>query len=159
VEKVALPRGIQELTRKNKDGTPVTKYRVQINRKNFKQDRLFESLDEAVEFLNAAKSATGQKQIHLLEEQQKAEQKLIQDFITNPNISSYIKAYIETYVDPRFADCDLKTAEGKIKLRNKASIIGFYSTIKKTVINERADEEFPISKLFFKNYEGKKAIR
>ena len=153
---MALPRGIQEISRKNKDGTPLKKYRVQINRKNFKQDRLFESLDEAVEFLNASKSATGKKQIHLLEEQQKVEQKLIQDFITNPNISAYIKAYIETYVDPRFADCDPKTAEGKIKLRNKASIIGFYSTIKKTVINERADEEFPISKLFFKNYEGKK---
>lgn len=158
MEKVALPRGIQEISRKNKDGTPVTKYRVQINRKNFKQDRLFESLDEAVEFLNASKSATGQKQIHLLEEQQKTELKIIQDFISNPTIEAYIKSYIETYVDPRFADCDPKTAEGKIKLRNKASIIGFYSTIKKTIINERSDENFPISKLIYKHYDGKKAF-
>lgn len=155
---MALPRGIQELTRKNKDGTPVTKYRVQISRKNLKQDRLFESLDEAIEFLNACKSITGQNQILLLEEQKKKEQQIIQDFITNPNLNEYIKAYIQDYVDPRYKDCDSKTAEGKIKLRNKASVIGFYSTIKKTIINERADEQFPISKIFYVNYEGKKAF-
>lgn len=153
---MALPRGIQELTRKNKDGTPVTKYRVQISRKNLKQDRLFESLDEAIEFLNACKSITGQNQILLLEEQKKKEQQIIQDYITNPSLAEYIKAYIQKYVDPRFKDCDSRTAEGKIKLRNKSSIIGFYNSIKKTIINERADEQFPISKIFYVNYEGKK---
>lgn len=159
---MSLPRGIQELKRTNKDGSVVVRYRVQINKKDFKADRLFDEKDEAVEFLLASKSFTGKSKIKLLEEQKKQEMKIMQDYIANPTLSTYIDKYIETYVDRYYQDMfkerklDLDSPEGKMKVRNYKSTKTFYKTIKNTQIPERSDEKFEISGLFFKPNHGLK---
>lgn len=52
-------KGIQEVKWKNQDGTLRTRYRVRISRKDFKADKLFDSLLEAKEFLYESKHAKG----------------------------------------------------------------------------------------------------
>ena len=155
-----LPRGVQKVTRTLKDGSKVIRFRVQISRKPFKADRLFDSADEAIEFLNAAKSVTGQNQIKLLEEQQKKEQEIIADFLQNPTFNTYIDSYITTYIDPKYSNYDPSTPEGKFRLRNWKNIRSFYKTIKNTEIPKRPSEEkaFAIAAVILQNTQEKQAF-
>lgn len=151
-------RGIQEIKRTNKDGSTITRYRVQINRKDFKQDKLFDDEKEAIEFFNACKSMTGKNKIKLLEEQKKTELKIIQDFIKNPTFAFFIDKYIEDYVKPKYKNYDPETAFGKFKLTNFRTTKTYYNMIKKTLIDERTEEEFEISPSIFEFMQGKKPL-
>jgi len=153
---MSLPRGIQELKRTNKDGSVVVRYRVQINKKDFKADRLFDDKQEAIEYLLVSKSYTGKAKIKLLEQQKKEEMKIYENYVNNPPFSVYIENYLTRYVNDKYENCDPDTREGKIKLRNWKSTKSFFNTIENTLIPERSNEEFPISGLFFKGDFGKK---
>ena len=52
----SIPRGIQAVVWKNKDKSTSVRYRVRIKRKDYKEDRLFDTLEEAKEFLQLSKS-------------------------------------------------------------------------------------------------------
>ena len=55
---ITLPRGIQKLERKNKDGSTVIAFRVQMKRKDIVVDQLFSSVDEALNWRIQIRSAT-----------------------------------------------------------------------------------------------------
>lgn len=61
-----LPQGIQLVTWKNADKAKQARYRIHIQRKHLKRDRLSDSLDEAKEFLVLLKSAHGKENIFIL---------------------------------------------------------------------------------------------
>lgn len=60
----SLQRGIQEVTYKQKDGTIVTKYRVRINKKDLKLNKLVDSLDFANEIINNSKTVLGKNTLN-----------------------------------------------------------------------------------------------
>lgn len=60
----AIPRGIQSISWKNKtDKSIAVRYRVQVKRKAFQVDRLFDTLEDAATFLADTKSPEGRKAI------------------------------------------------------------------------------------------------
>lgn len=138
-----LPRGIQSLTRTNVDGSQSIKYRVQINRKkqNFKLDKLFDSLDEATECLNASKSLTGVNQINLLQKYNKEQEQLFRDFFAEDRFKNYCDEYITSYQKPKYETCDPSTAKGKAKLRNLSSTKSFFNVIKRTEVRPDLSKE------------------
>ena len=131
-----LPRGIQSLVRTNSDQSQSTKFRVQINRKkqNFKLDKLFDSLEEAVECLNASKSLTGVNQINLIQKINKEQEQIFRDFFAQDSFKNYCDEYVDSYQQPRYASCDPSTAKGKAKLRNLSSTKSFFNVIKRTEV-------------------------
>jgi integrase len=151
--KKPIPRGIQVVQRTNLDGTKITKYRVQIKRKNFELDKLFDDLDEAIETRQASLSFTGKNQIKLLEEQKKKEQAIIADWFLNEPLENYYREYLVTYIEPKFEMYDPKTAEGKFKLRNLKNIKSFFKTILNTKIKVQPKEEdtYGLSPKIFSN--------
>lgn len=58
-----VPRGIQPVKHTNKDGSTTLKYRVRIVRKKIKEDKRFDDLEEAKEFLANSKSVKGIEKI------------------------------------------------------------------------------------------------
>lgn len=103
-----VPNGIQVITRKNKDSSEVTSYRVQIKRKELKVDEIFRNVDEAISFLNKCKKKLGLKPVSLVldveESLQTLEgQRLLQRIIAqNVCFGDYIDKYIEHYIKPKF---------------------------------------------------------
>lgn len=123
-----LPRGIQETTRANKDGSPVTAYRVQMNRKDkatgeaLKVDKLFASIPEALEFLNSERKKLGLKKLEVKQDEQKKKeyelkqkelkrQKLlgiknddprVKNIVFNPAFSKYVDEYIKNFLNIKY---------------------------------------------------------
>ena len=60
-----IPRGIRKITYKNGDGSETTSYRVRIvrSKEKFAVDRLLDTLDRAVEFLDECKTPSGRQRI------------------------------------------------------------------------------------------------
>ncbi len=152
-----IPRGVQQIEVPVKSGQFIIKYRVQIKRKDFKRDKTFDTLEQAVEFLNASRSITGRTKIELIEERAKDVEQYFSQYLKNPPLSTYIKNYIERYIEPKFSKYDPKTDEGKIKLRNYKSILSFYETIKSTEIDIKENNEYGISNMLF--YHTKRGIK
>lgn len=119
----ALPRGIQLTTWKTAEGKQV-RYRVRIVRKTYQADRLFESLEEAKEFLALSKSKLGTHKLNLMTE----DQKLIADLMKRPSLSFYIKEYLNTF----FAQ---QNEETELEKRRRRNTIEFYKIIENTVID------------------------
>jgi integrase len=117
-----LPRGIQVIERANKQGAITTKYRVQLNRRGFKLDKLFDDLNEAIEVVNASKSITGKRAIKLEQRIKIEEDRIINDFFLNNNFKHYCIECINSYQKPRFAEYDKDSAKGKFKIRNLENI-------------------------------------
>lgn len=143
------PRGVQVIKKKNKDRTESIFYRVQIKTKTFKEDKLFESLEEATEFRNASKSATGKRKINLIKISYEEQQKVIHDYIENPPFHTYIKDYIEKYIQPKYADLKLNQPEDKIKYRQYKTMLSFFKTIKETKIRPTPKLDIKMNALFF----------
>lgn len=123
-----LPRGIQETTRANKDGSPVTAYRVQMNRKDkatgeaLKVDKLFASIPEALDFLNSERKKLGLKKLEVKQDEQKKKdyeikqkelknQALlsikendprVKSLMLTPDFSFYVKKYIEDFLNIKY---------------------------------------------------------
>lgn len=136
---ITLPRGIQKITRTNKDGTKVTSFRVQMKRKGIVVDQLFPSADEAINFLNEqrAKLNLPRKTIEAssLDMPIEVMQEFLKDYFDHPNLGKCIDKYIEIYVRPRYEKYYLSdTAEAKMKLRNYKNTLSFFKTIKNTKV-------------------------
>lgn len=130
-----IPRGVTVVKWKHKtDKTTQIKYRVRIVRKDYKADKLFSDLDEAIEFLKLSKSKRGKDVIYNLSEKEEQERKRIADFIANPPLKIYIDKYVDDYVKT-------KPQITRQQIRNVAGTESFYKTIKNTEIEYRADFE------------------
>ncbi len=151
---VLLPRGVQKLTRKNKDGTQVVSYRVQIKRKTLKIDQLFDAVEDAIDFLNTTKTKLGLKKIHLRLVEDEETIKKHREFLEDPPFSMYIHRYIEDYVKPKYINIDITSAEGKLKYRNYKNTLSFFKTIENTKVafkeTSNADITFPNFSSMFK---------
>ena len=104
----SIPRGIQAVVWKNKDKSTSVRYRVRIKRKDYKEDRLFDTLEEAKEFLQLSKSKIGREQIFLKTEKETQEQKFIQEYFLQPPLIEYVKMYLQKYVNTLPSETDLE---------------------------------------------------
>ena len=104
----SIPRGIQAVVWKNKDKSTSVRYRVRIKRKDYKEDRLFDTLEEAKEFLQLSKSKIGREQIFLKTEKETQEQKFIQEYFSQPPLIEYVKMYSQKYINTLPAETDLE---------------------------------------------------
>ena len=104
----SIPRGIQAVVWKNKDKSTSVRYRVRIKRKDYKEDRLFDTLEEAKEFLQLSKSKIGREQIFLKTEKETQEQKFIQEYFSQPPLIEYVKMYLQKYINTLPAETDLE---------------------------------------------------
>ncbi len=94
-----LPRGIQLVNWRNADKSKSIRYRVRIQRRDFKADQLFDSLEDAEKFLADSKSEKG-RQALIKEQQDDAAMRRqalalgIKDFLTGPLcLRDYFKHY------------------------------------------------------------------
>lgn len=130
-----LPRGILQAKYKLSDGTTVNKYRVRINRADFKADKYFDELREAQAFLALSKLKRGKAIIYDLDEKlvvKKAERLDKTNFTLSYIISLYKQQYLPLLND--FTE---------LQQRNRNNKISFLKTIENTSIQNRymTDEE------------------
>lgn len=135
-----VPKGIQQLERKNQDGSVVISFRVQIKRKDLSVDERFSSLDEAIKFLSECRQKLKLPELKLVRRPRTSEEleqmkQSIHNFWNNPTFKTYVNKYLEVYITPRFQhyEKDL-SAEGKMKYRNYKNIVCFYNTINNTLV-------------------------
>ncbi len=82
----SVPRGVQVVKWHNDDGSKSVRYRVRIQRKAFKADRLFDTLDEAKGFLADSRSPAGRD-----EAKRKAERwAFLKAAINTPDLAHYL---------------------------------------------------------------------
>ncbi|WP_182287030.1 site-specific integrase [Comamonas testosteroni] len=124
-----LPKGVQKLTRTTLEGIVVTSYRVQMNRKELKVNKLFSDLETATSFLNLQRKKLGLRPVPLVFDVNKSlesyeGQLILQRLIGNiePNFSDYVTQYLKTYIEPKFPTiCPVINQEQKKRLINKIS--------------------------------------
>lgn len=92
-----IPRGIQIIEWQS-DGKTKVGYRVRISRKDFKADKVFDDLAQAINFLNASKSVEGKRVLTKKEEEEKKKNDEWVAYTLSPQLSEFIEKYIEKYV-------------------------------------------------------------
>lgn len=96
-----LQKGIQEVTYKQKDGTVITKYRVRINKKELKINRLVDSLDFANEIINNSKTIIGKSALN--EFLTKETEELIEEYQRKQHLEMYgLEALLEAFTQKHF---------------------------------------------------------
>ena len=85
----SLPRGIQLVKWRNKDKSKQIRYRVRVKRKDVKADRLFDSPDEAIAFLNEVKAGRAVRTTDTPPPTKDPAAQVIADLISNPPLSFY----------------------------------------------------------------------
>lgn len=119
----ALPRGITSVDYKTAEGK-VLKYRVRVRRKDYQRDKLFDSLEEAKEFLLNSKTNAGREAIA----KKSFEQEYMEEFMRSPPLGHYIKAYVDenfTYY-PNY--------DGILRKKLCQSARSFFKTIGNTIL-------------------------
>ena len=102
-----LPKGITIATYKTKEGE-VKKYRVKAQKREFKFDKTYETLEEATEALLLTKSQNGKNLLlNHYKEQEELEQQAWQ-YIAQPTLEFYINKYIQAYIDVLPSTTDLE---------------------------------------------------
>jgi integrase len=143
-----LPRGIQEISWTNKDGSITKKYKVRISRKGMpKQNKNFDDLEEAKEFLALSKVKKGQEIIYKIteEERQANSNKKLRSLITMYNFGDFVNLYIENNLSP--TDEQLKD-ETELQKRNRRNKLSFYNTICNTLVYEHSKREYILMRDF-----------
>ena len=95
---MALPRGITIATYKTKLGV-VQKFRVKVQKREFKLDKTFDSYAEAYETLLLTKPVNGKILLDKHQKEQEEIEKQAWEYIAQPTIEFYINKYIELYID------------------------------------------------------------
>jgi integrase len=128
-----LPRGIQAITWKNKtDKNKQIRFRVRISRKTLKEDRLFDSIEEAKEFLALSKSTIGKEQIFNLTEKDRKRKKLIEDYFLSPPLTFYFDQYKQSYLFKQSVDTELK-------MRRYKNTVAFFKILLTTEVETHND--------------------
>lgn len=138
------PRGIQLVQWVNKNDKSIqNRYRVRISRKDLKEDRLFDDLEEAKAFLSLAALKKGQELIFNITEEERKKKQEMTDYYSNiigkPTLRLYLHKYIERYITSR-------PQQSYLQKRNISNLQSFYKTISNTVIEHTSNRvEFPKS--------------
>lgn len=88
-----LQRGIQLVKWHNDDGTKSVRYRVRIQRKTFQADKLFDTLEEAEDFLADSRSQAGRKVLSEQEQAQKEKNREMAELAKAPPFSWFLNLY------------------------------------------------------------------
>ncbi|MGF6348116.1 integrase [Variovorax sp. W2I14] len=133
----ALPRGIRVVRWTNADGSVSVRYRVRIERKDFKADNLYEDLAEAVLFLNLTKSNRGRQALsteeqHRKTELEKKEKELIAKWVHEKVTTRLFKHSLATYKQEHV---DTLPDEEELDARKKSNLQSFLRTIQNTKIS------------------------
>lgn len=92
-----LPVGLTAVKYKTVDGDTVIKYRYRANRKDFQCDKLFDELEEAIEFANQAKTKKGKEDI--LEARQKTlERNEVLHWMKGLGLENLLEKYYEKFL-------------------------------------------------------------
>ncbi|WP_018985664.1 tyrosine-type recombinase/integrase [Methylophilus methylotrophus] len=95
-----IQKGIQEVSYKQKDGTVITKYRVRINKKELKLNKLVDSLDIANEIINNSKTIIGKNALNNFltqEEQQAFDEYERSQYQLNDSLEALLEAFNEKH--------------------------------------------------------------
>lgn len=122
-----LQKGITEVKYKNKDNSITTKYRVRINKKEFRINKLLDTLELANELINTSKTNIGRNNISkfLLQEEEK---KIINYNDYNNSLRNLISIYNRQHYQ--------KVENNYVDLKNNKS----YDSHIKTIINTRIQD-------------------
>lgn len=123
---MALPRGITIATYKTKLGV-VQKFRVKVQKREFKLDKTFESYAEAYETLLLTKPVNGKILLDKHQKEQEEIEKQAWEYIAQPTVEFYINKYIELYIDTLPKTTELE----KRRITNQKA---FFTIIKRTEI-------------------------
>ena len=135
----ALPRGIQLVKWTNAtDGSVSMRYRVRVQRKDFKADNLYTEVSEALQFLTLTKSPRGRSilindikaQANKEEEEKRKKDKEDFELLINTRLmANAVDSYKTVVIDPM-------PEEEELDRRNKGNRLSFLSTILKTDIEK-----------------------
>lgn len=95
-----LQKGIQEVSYKQKDGTLITKYRVRVNKKELKINKLVDTLDIANELINNSKTVIGKNALNNFltqEEQQAFDEYERSQYKLNDSLEALLEAFNEKH--------------------------------------------------------------
>lgn len=109
---------------------------MRIKRKTFQDDRLFDSLEEAKEFLALSKSNLGKEQIFTLTETEKRKRQLLEDYFKSPDLSFYRDKYEFHYLKGKHGDSELK---GR-RLRNAKAFLNILMNTEIEAHNEISEK-------------------
>lgn len=147
-----VAKGVQLVKYKTADGIAY-KYRVQVKRKDFKLDKLFNTLEEAIECVNLTKTEIGKNS--LLVKSEREEQ--IESIFKTQNLDFWIEKYIELYLPEIKEKGKMLEREMILKQRNRVAKLSFLKNIRNCLIEDRysldkfkkssaSDEDFLILK-------------
>lgn len=122
-----IPRGIQVVEHTNADNSITKKYRVRIVRKDFKADRRFDDLQEAIEFLNLSKLKKGKEIIFKITEEERLRRHQQEEDPYNYTFGYFVNKYLNDEILS-------KPVTTEMQKRNRTNILSFYKTILNTSI-------------------------
>ena len=128
-----LPRGIQLLAWKNKNGDIQNKYRVRIVKKQLKFNAVFENLDTAIEALNNSKTELGRTSLN---EFLHSEKKHLFSDVISQNLEAHLMSYyIEHYK---------KNDNNLIDKKNNSIYLNIVTTLSNAKIQDQTEfENYP----------------
>lgn len=107
-------RGITEVRWANSNLPESVRYRVRINRKNFKADKLFDDFKEAETFLLMSKTRDGRLGLTEREERDKAIEEVAQEMLSRRPFGFYMNRYVQLYIDPKETPNEVKAQSKKV---------------------------------------------
>lgn len=104
-----LPKGITEVVWKNKNSkSKQIRFRVRLMKDGIKYNKLFDTLKEAENHLFDLKSPAGVVKVREYDEKEQARRQAINDFLSSPPFSYYVKLHIEKNIKIKDDGTDLK---------------------------------------------------
>ena len=123
-----LPRGITEVRWENATVRDSVRYRVRINRKDFKTDKLFDDFNDAQEFLLNSKMRDGRLGLTEREERAKAVEEATKELLSRRSFGFYMNRYIKEYVDPKETPNEVKAHSKKVVIERIRGLRGVMLT-------------------------------
>lgn len=132
-----VPRGIQPVKHVNKDGSTTLKYRVRIVRKNITEDKRFDDLQEAKEFLANSKNVKGVEKIkYWSKTEEELKRAKIENDTNDYSFGYFIDLYVYRNVTKGLTEEEIN-ALPELDRRNVKNKLSFYKTIKNTSIIDK----------------------
>ncbi len=100
-----------------------------IQRKDFRTDRLFDSLEEATDFLQATKSDAGRRQLNDDTAREAAMRQTINEWLDSPKFSHYIKLYKDDSLS-------IESEQNETKKRGKQAALYRLRALEKIEVEE-----------------------
>lgn len=147
---------LKHLTIIEKNGRHYFKVQFNKTKLGLKINKTFTKYEDALELVQACENKYGKLTVKGLMDKESEQYKLIDQWLSDPPISSYLLRYIERYIDPKYAHLNKSRAEDKYKLRQKQSTLGMLDICLNTVIEHEVDTGYTISKLHWNQTEKTK---